>query len=669
MEASRPDPEEILAKLKRSQQLAVSGKLKIFLGATAGVGKTYTMLEEAQKLKKEGTDVVAGCVVTHKRVETEKLLQGLEEIPEVEMEYKGTNLFEFDIDAALVRKPGLILIDELAHTNAPGSRHEKRWQDVKELLGAGINVYSTLNVQHLESANDLVRQVTGITVRETVPDSFFEDAYEVELVDLPPDDLIQRLKEGKIYLPEYGKTALENFFRKPNLVALRELALRSLAERIDTQVQEYRREEAVADVWALADKMLVCVGPSPLSQRLVRATKRMATRQHADWIAVFVDTPKMTRLPQRDRNRVAKTLELAERLGGETTTIPGTDASEELVSYARRHNITKIVIGKPARPRWREIIFGSLVDDLIRKSGDIDVYVITGDRQQQDVAPTQYRPKPINWRGYAFAVAMVALATVLVKIFAHTLAEANLVMVYQLAVVLTAIKYGRGPSILSALISVMAFDFFFIPPYFSFAVSDTQYLITFTVMLVIGLLLSTLTSTIRAQAYSARQREDRTAALYALSREQATAMTKEQVIEKSVKHIAKVFDAKVSVFMEEDLGKLHQIQDSTTASFEADAKETGVAQWVFINGLPAGKGTSTLPGSRAMYLPLSTVGGRIGVIGLLASVPDRVFEPEEMHLLEMFTNQMALAVERAVLSKEAAKSPVAATQTDSEKTT
>jgi len=666
MEASRPDPEEILAKLKRSQQLAISGKLKIFLGATAGVGKTYTMLEEAQKLKKEGTDVVAGCVVTHKRVETEKLLEGLEQIAEVAIEYKGTKLFEFDIDGALARKPGLILIDELAHTNAPGSRHEKRWQDVKELLSAGINVYSTLNVQHLESANDVVRQITGITVRETVPDSFFEDAYEVELVDLPPDDLIQRLKEGKIYLPAYGKTALENFFRKPNLVALRELALRSLAERIDTQVQEYRREEAGADVWALADRMLVCVGPSPLSQRLVRATKRMATRQHADWIAVFVDTPKMARLPQRDRSRVVKTLELAERLGGETTTIPGTDASDELVSYARRHNITKIVIGKPARPRWRELIFGSLVDDLIRKSGDIDVYVITGDRQQQDLPPTQYQPKPVSWRGYLFAVVVVALATVLVKLWAHVLAEANLVMVYQLAVVLTAIKYGRGPSILSALISVMAFDFFFVPPYFSFAISDTQYLITFTVMLVIGLLLSTLTSTIRAQAYSARQREDRTAALYAMSREQATAMTKEQVIEKSVKHISEVFDSKVAVLMEDEHGKFHPVEDTSNASFEVDPKELGVAQWVFINGLPAGHGTSTLPGSRAMYLPLSTAGGRIGVIGLLGLVPDRVFHPEELHLLEMFTNQMALAVERALLTKEKL-SAAAAAKPDAEK--
>ncbi|HEY9715281.1 MAG TPA: sensor histidine kinase KdpD [Chroococcales cyanobacterium] len=646
---TRPKPEEILARLNREKQAATEGKLKIFLGATAGVGKTYTMLEEAQKLRREGTDVVSGCVVTHGRTDTEALLVGLEIIPEKISDYKGAQLKEFDIDAALTRKPKVILIDELAHTNVPGSRHEKRWQDVEELLGAGIDVFSTLNIQHLESANDVVAQITGVTVRETVPDSVFETAYEVELVDLPPDDLIQRLKEGKVYTGDYSKIALENFFRKRNLIALRELALRSLAERVDTQVQEYRREEAAADVWALSERILVCVGPSPLSQRLVRAAKRMATRLHAEFIAVFVETPKMARMPQHQRARVTKTLQLAERLGAQTAVITGVDASEELVSYARRHNVNKIVIGKPARPRWREIIFGSIVDDLIRKSGQIDVYVITG--EITTVEPTDHRPvKRIDVEGYVFAAFIVASLTALLKLVSGHLASANLVMIFLLAVVLTAVRYGRGPSTLSALLCVAAFDFFFVPPFLTFAVSDTQYLITFSVMLVVGLLLSTLTSTVRQQAYSARHREDRTAALYALSREQATALTKEQVITASVKHIAGVFDCKVSVLLAAGDDTLQPL-DGLAHSFELDSKEMGVAQWVFINQKSAGKETSTLPGARAMWLPLVGAGGTIGVIGIHASDSQRLSDPDSRHLLETFVNQMALAVERAALTE------------------
>jgi two-component system, OmpR family, sensor histidine kinase KdpD len=650
---SRPKPEEILARLKKEERSASEGKLKIFMGAAPGVGKTYTMLEEAHKLLKQKVDVVAGCVVTHGRAETEALLHGIEAIPEKQIEYRTTTLKEFDLDAALERKPYLILIDELAHTNVPGSRHEKRWQDVEELLSAGINVYATLNIQHLESTNDVVAQITGVRVRETVPDSVFEKAYEVELVDLPPDDLIQRLQEGKIYVPEYSKTALKSFFRKGNLIALRELALRSLAERVDAQVQEYRRDEAVHEVWPVGERIIVCVGTGPLSPRLVRATKRMSTRLHADWVAVSVETPRYERLPQKDRDRVLKSMQLAERLGAETAVLSGPDVSEELVSFARSRNAVRIVIGKPARPRWHEILYGSVVDDVIRKSGDIDVYVMTGEEAQVETSEVVVTKRRFEWKGYLFALMIVSLATLVVKLLFSRLSPVNLVMIFQLAVVFTALRYGRGPSTLSVGLSVAAFDFFFVPPYYSFAVSDTEYVITFAVMLVVGLLLSNLTSTVRQQAHSARQREHRTAALYSMSREQASAKTRDQVIKTSIKHIADVFDCKVVAWLPDQNGNLVQVQDLPSV-FEVDSKELGVAQWVFMNRRMAGKGTSTLPGARAMYMPLSGSGGAIGVVGLLSSVNDRFANIDDTHLLETFVNQMGLAVERALLTEPVA---------------
>jgi two-component system, OmpR family, sensor histidine kinase KdpD len=566
----------------------------------------------------------------------------------------SVSIKEFDLDTALKRKPYLILIDELAHTNVPGSRHEKRWQDVEELLGAGINVYATLNIQHLESANDVVAQITGVRVRETVPDSVFEKAYEVELVDLPPDELIQRLQEGKVYVPEYSKTALKNFFRKGNLTALRELSLRSLAERVDAQVQEYRRDEAVHEVWPVGERIIVCVGTGPLSPRLVRSTKRMATRLHSEWVAVSVETPRYERLPQKDRDRVTKSMQLAERLGGETAVLSGADVSEELVSFARSRNAVRIVIGKPARPRWHEILFGSVVDDVIRKSGNIDVYVMTGEEPEVEVSESAVARSRIDWKGYLYALTIVTIATVAVKVVFFRLSPVNLVMIYQLAVVFTALRYGRGPSTFSAVLSVAAFDFFFVPPYYSFAVSDTEYVINFFVMLVVGLLLSNLTSTVRQQAYSARQREHRTAALYSMSREQASAKTRDQVIKTSIKHIAEVFDCKVVAWLPDQNGNLLPVAD-LPSTFEVDSKELGVAQWVFLNRRTAGKSTSTLPGARAMYIPLSGTGGAIGVVGILSSVQDRFANVEDLHLLETFVNQMGLAVERALLTEPVEK--------------
>jgi len=651
MTESRPNPEELLARVQKEESERSRGKLKIFLGAAAGVGKTYRMLESARELLSDGVDVVAGCVVTHGRKETEALLAGLEILPPKILEYRGTQFAEFDLDAALTRKPTYILVDELAHTNAPGCRHDKRWQDVEELLEAGINVDTTMNIQHLDSANDIVAQITNVTIRETVPDSFFERTDELELVDLPPDELIQRLKEGKVYVSEKIAFALENFFRKGNLIALRELALRSTANRVDKQMQKYRTDESVKQIWPAADRILVCVGPSPLSIKVVRTAKRRASALDAELLVAYVETPFYLRLPEKDRSRLIQTLRMAEQLGAKTTVLTGTNVSEELVSYAERKNVSEIIIGKPARPRWQEILFGSVVDEVIRRSGNIDVAVITGESAPPEIIDRTNPSSHVNYLTYGKAFVVVTIATLLAAVMFNHFALVNLVMIYQLAVVIIAVRWGRGPAIASSILSVAACDFFFIPPRFSFAVSDTQYLLTLAIMLITALTLSTLTFTARHQAEMAKKRERHTAALYSMTRDLAVAVSKEAVLATSAKHIKDVFDSKVAICLAND-GTL-SVVPALENSFAVDAHEFGVAQWVFINGQPAGAGTATLPGAKAIYMPLRGTGGIIGVIGVLASQPKRFLHPEEMHLLETFVNQIALAVERALLSEKA----------------
>src|SRR5919198_243095 len=413
MHDTRPDPDILLARVQKEEMHQARGKLKIFFGATAGVGKTYAMLEAAHDRQTEGVDVVVGWVDTHGRAETEALLAGLEVLPRRSVAYRGTTLDEFDLDAALARRPALLLVDELAHTNAPGARHPKRWQDVEELLDAGINVYTTVNVQHLESLNDVVAQITGVLVRETVPDSILDQADELELIDLPPDELLQRLREGKVYVPEQARRALDHFFSKGNLIALRELALRRMAERVDAQMQLYRSTHAITETWPTTERILVCVSPSPLSARLVRAARRMAARLRAEWLAVYVETPAHLRLPEADRERVIYTLRLAEQLGAETVTLSGQHVSEEILTYARTRNVSKIVVGKPLRARWREIVFGSVVDELARNTDDIDVYVISGEHDDSRPPSTRQPAQTNDGAAYGWALAVVVLCTVL----------------------------------------------------------------------------------------------------------------------------------------------------------------------------------------------------------------------------------------------------------------
>ena len=648
-EPDRPDPDALLARIHGQER---RGRLKIFFGAAAGVGKTYALLEAARAQRAAGVDVVVGWVETHGRAETEALLAGLERLPPRPVEYRGTRLQEFDLDAALARRPAVLLVDELAHTNAPGSRHAKRWQDVTELLGAGIDVHTTLNVQHLESLNDVVARVIGVPTRETVPDSVLERADEVELVDLSPDDLIRRLQEGKVYVPDRAAEAARRFFRKGNLIALRELALRTTAARVDAQMERYRRDHALPEIWPVAERLLVCISASPFAERVVRGARRMAAGLRAEWVVVNVETPAHARLSQVDRDRVVQTLRLSEQLGAETTTLTGHDVAGEVLAYARRRNASRIVLGKPARPRWRELLFGSVVNDLVRRSGDIDVYVITGERAEAQ-RPAVPRPAAgVRWPIYLRATGVLALCSMVAWAMLPHFAPANLVMVYLLGTILVSARFGRGPGILASVLSVAAFDFFFMPPYFTFAVSDTEYLVTMVVMLVVAVVISTLTARTRAQAEVARHRERRTAALYGLTRDLVSRRAVDELLEAAVRHVSEVFGSAVAVFLPDAEGRPTR-RAGDLGSARERASEEAVIRWVHDHGEMAGRGSATLPGARALYVPLIASRGPVGVLGIELPSGDGPLAPEQLHLLETFAAQTALAIERVALAEEA----------------
>jgi two-component system, OmpR family, sensor histidine kinase KdpD len=623
----------------------------VFFGATAGVGKTYAMLAEARQRRDAGTDVVVGVVETHGRAETERLLGGLEVLPRRTIAYQSVTLHELDLAAALERAPGLLLIDELAHTNAPGSLHQKRWQDVEELLEAGLDVWTTLNVQHIESLNDVVARITHVRVRETVPDRIVEGADEVALVDLPPDELLRRLREGKVYVPEQIARAQRSFFRRGNLIALRQLALRYTAGHVDDAMRSYRRAFAVQDTWPVAERILVGVGPSPSSTRLVRATKRLADRLGAQWMAVFVETPAYAGWPEADRQRVWETLRLARELGAETSTIGGVDTSA-LLDYARKHNVTRIVVGKPRHARWRDRLFGSLLDQVIRESGDTDIFLTTGDEAgdaptARPQAPTR-RPSLASW---TLSVAAVAACTVVATALRDRIELANLIMLYLLTLVGVAAHVGRGPSVLASVLSVAAFDWFCVPPFNTFAVHDTVYLPVFGVMLVLGLVISTLTARLRDQAEASRQREWRTSALLAASRELTALNDPQRITEVAVRHIAATFEAAVRILAPDAFGRL---RDLGSTSLKGPSDEP-VAAWVLEHRRAAGRGTGTLPDAARLYLPLGVGDGVAGVLEVGADHFEQFRNPERMQLLETFAAQTAAALERVRLADAGAR--------------
>jgi two-component system sensor histidine kinase KdpD len=655
-EQIRPNPDQLLAEVQQQEAKQHRGRLKVFFGMAAGVGKTYAMLEEARKRAAEGMDVLVGYAEPHIRTETEALLLGMEILPYKVVEYRGAQLKEFDLDGALARKPALVCVDELAHTNAPGMRHPKRWQDVVELLDAGINVYTTLNVQHIESVNDIVERITGVRVRETLPDAVLEQADEVELVDIAPEELLERFREGKVYRPDIAARASRHFFTKGNLIALRELALRTTAQRVDVQMQEARREAGARAPWAATERVLVCVGPSPMSARLVRSAKRLAADLRAEWIAAYVETTGMTRLSSPARARVDQTLRLAEQLGARTVTLSGPRVADEVIAYAQAHNVTKIVIGKPQRPRWRDALFGSVVDDLIRRSAQIDIYVIRGDEAEAEpprAVPGTVQPTP-DWAGYITGIVVVGLTTAIGWPLYHTLGiqNENVLMLYLLGVLWVATHHRRAAAILTSLLAVGTFDLMFVPPYYTFAVSDREYVVTFAIMLITALVISTLTHRVRAAAEAARDRERRTAALLALSRELAQARTVEQIAASTSRHVTDVLGSRAVVLMSDGERRLAPRVELTDAAAALDPKEMGVAQWAYEHDQVAGRGTNTLPAASGTYVPLKASRETLGVIGVLANGTGD-FSGERRQLIEAFASQAALALERAKLAEEA----------------
>ncbi len=646
MSGARPDPDALLRQVQADEARARRGRLKIFFGASAGVGKTYAMLAAARAAHAQGVLLRIGLVETHGRNDTEAMARDLPRLALKEVLHRERTLHEFDLDAALAfgaeHPDGLILLDELAHSNAPGSRHPKRWQDVEELLGAGVDVWSTMNVQHLESLNDIVGSITGIRVRETVPDRVFDKADEVVVVDLPPDELLQRLKEGKVYLAQHAERAAKNFFRKGNLLALRELALRRTADRVDDEMQAYRRQRSVTPVWATREALLACIGPGEHGEKVVRSCARLADQLDVPWHAVHVDLPALQRLPEARRQRVLRVLALAEELGARTATFAEADAVQALVRYAREHNLSRIVIGRRER-RWRWPWARSLAEAIVAGADDIDVLQVGLPARAATLASAREdtpaaRP-PFAWQGYAAALAVCSgtalLATPLLAFFELT----NIVMLFLLAEVAVALRWGRGPAVAAAFIGVALFDFFFVPPHLSFAVSDVQYLVTFAVMLVVALVIGQMTAGLTYQARVATERERRVRGLYEMSRDLSGALMPEQVAEIGARFLAAEFGAK-SALLAADADDRLQTLPGATARVDA-----GVAQWAFDRGEAAGRGTDTLPGSSALVLPLKAPMRVRGVLAIDAG-DARILGPEQRRLLDTCASLLAISLER-----------------------
>jgi two-component system, OmpR family, sensor histidine kinase KdpD len=643
---ARPSPEALLSAAEQEGH----GRLKIFIGAVPGVGKTYAMLEAAQVRKREGVDVAIGIVETHGRPETEALLHGLEIIPRRQIDYRNRTFDEMDLDAILARHPQLVLVDELAHTNIPGSRHPKRYLDVEELLAAGIDVYTTVNIQHLESLNDTIAQITGTRVRETIPDRILDSATEIELVDLSPEELLQRLREGKVYVPEQAQRAIQRFFRLGNLTALRQLALRRTAERVDEQMQTYMQAHAIPGPWPAGERLLVCVSSSPHSPRLVRAARRMADRRHAEWLAVYVETPRHHRLSDADRDRLAHTLRLAEQLGGEVVTIPGNNVAEDLIRYAQSRNVTEIIIGKSLSSRWRELWRGSVVYDLISKSGNIDVYVINEadeSAQRTSTSPAMQRPAI---HAYVLSAAAVCVAGVTAKILESFLSLPNLSMVFLIAVLFSAVTWGLGPSILASILSLLVYDFFFVSPVFTLTVANPQDILALVIFLITAVLTSNLAARVRHQADAAKHREARTAALYALSRQIAGAAGLDDVLRAIVTQVSQILGAKVVVLLPE--ADQLTLKGGHPGDLQLTEAERAAATWAWQHNQPAGRGADTLPGGEWFYLPMATARGTVGVLGLQFDLPEMALSPDQRRLLEALAGQAAVAIERTRLVRE-----------------
>src|SRR5271166_218521 len=651
----RPSPEALLEAARREESPA--GRLKIFVGAAPGVGKTYEMLQQARARKADGYDIAVGVVETHGRKETQALLEGLEVIPRRRLEYKGQLLEEMDLDAVIARRPQIVLVDELAHTNAPGSRHPKRYLDVEELLNDGINVYTTVNVQHIESLNDVVAQITHVRVRETVPDSIFDRADAIELVDITPDDLIQRLQEGKVYVPIQAERALEHYFSPGNLTALRELALRRTAERVDEQLLTHMQAHAIPGPWAAGERILVCVSEDPRAAGLVRYAKRLADRLHAPFTALYVETRRSLQFSEEERDRIADTLRLAEALGGEAITVPGGERSvaDEVVGFSHANNITQIIIGKSTRSRWFEILHGSVVHELVRRSGNISVNVIAGEELARHPIPRKtiraaessghFDPWP-----YLGALLVVAAALGIGEVIQPFLGIENVDLVFLTAVVAVAVRFGLWPSLLATVAASLCYNFFFLPPIYTFTITDPTNVAAFIFFTVVAIAVSQFAARGRTQTVAAHERVRTVELLYAFSRKLAGVGTMDDVLWATAYQAALMLKVRVVLLLPED-GSL-SVKAGYPPEDVLDEADVAAAKWAWQNNRAAGRGSQTLPGAKRLFLPMRTGRGAIGIIGIDSDKPGPLLTPDERRLLDALIDQSALAIERIHLVED-----------------
>jgi two-component system sensor histidine kinase KdpD len=649
MTDSRPDPDRLLAKIKDEEIQARRGKLKLFFGASAGVGKTFAMLSAAKVQQQQGVDVIIGVIETHGRAETEALVAGLPKLELKEVRYRDRVLREFDLDGTLERKPQLVLVDELAHSNVAGSRHAKRWQDVEELLDAGIDVWSAMNVQHLESLNDIVTGITGIRVWETVPDRVFDETDEVVIVDLPPDDLLLRLKEGKVYLPQQAERAVKNFFRKGNLIALRELALRRTADRVDNEMLQYRRNLQAAPVWQTRESILLCIGPDERSEKLIRTTARLAAQLSVPWHCIYVETPGLQRLPDATRQLVFQMLKTAEDNGAVTAALSGSDLAATIVRYAHEHNLPRVVMGRetgrlrrPWQTRLTEAV-GYLAADLDLLQVALPAREGVAARLTRSAKTSVHQKDDFAWKSYLWSALICAAFTLAVAPLKPLLDLANIVMVFLLAVVVVAVKFGRGPAVLAAFLTVVMFDFFYVPPRFSFSVSDAQYLLTFAVMLVVALVIGQLTAGLKFQARVARSREERVGALYAMSRDLSGALMPEQIAEIGARFLKSEFSAPAALMVADLEDRLH---GAVPSEGQPVGMDTGVAQWAFDHDEAAGHGTNTLAAAPVLYVPLKAPMRMRGVLAIGTDDQGLLAGPEQRRLLDTCASLLAISLER-----------------------
>jgi len=650
----RPSPEALLEAARREE--SASGKLKIFIGAAPGVGKTYEMLQSAHAKRKAGIDVVIGFVETHGRAETEALVRGLEAVPRKRLDYRGQIVEEMDLDAVIARRPAIALVDELAHTNAAGSRHPKRYLDVEELLSHGIDVYTAVNIQHIESLNDVVAQITHVRVRETVPDSVFDRADAIELIDLTPDDLIQRLKEGKVYVPKQAERALEHYFSPGNLTALRELALRRTAERVDEQLLTHMQANAIAGPWAAGERILVCVSEDPRAAGLVRYTKRLADRLHAPFTAISIETRRSLQLSDTERDRLADTLRLAESLGGEALTIPAVDRriADDVINFAHGNNVTQIVIGKSTRSRWFEMTRGSVVHDLVRRAGNISVHVIPGDELAEEAPTTAVqtaaRSDPFDARPYLKALGITAIGLAAAVAIKPYFGVENVDLMFLTAVVAVAVRYGLWPSLLASIVASLAYNFFFLPPVYTFTITDPTNVAAFFFFMLIAFVVSNVAGRVRTQADTAIGRIRTTEQLYAFSRKLAGTATLDDVLWASAYQIALMLKVRVVLLLPED--GLLTVKSGYPPEDQLDQADLAAANWAWSNDRPAGRGSDTLPGAKRLFLPMRTGRGPIGVIGIDNDRTGPLLTPDQRRLLDALVDQGALAIERVLLVED-----------------